>query len=116
MVTNRGVSLPAPNDSLDALSALLGEESTREIVQLYLVEFKDSLRRLESGEREDQIRIAHGLKSSSLHMGAMVLSERMGQIEERLSRVGETLGEDELASLQAEFEAVEPSLRSYAGT
>ena len=97
------------------MSALLGEESTREIVQLYLVEFEDSIRRLESGERDDQIRIAHGLKSSSLHMGATVLSAKMGQIEERLARSGETLGEDELAAVQAEFEVVAPSLRSYAG-
>jgi hypothetical protein len=108
------VSLPAPNDSLDALSALLGDESTREIVQLYLVEFKDSLHRLGTGEREDQIRIAHGLKSSSLHMGAKALSVRMAQIEERLSRDGETLGEEELAHVLAEFQAIEPSLRSYA--
>lgn len=108
------MSLPAPNDSLDALSALLGVESTREIVQLYLVEFTDSLRRLGTGEREDQIRIAHGLKSSSLHMGATALSEKMGRIEERLSRAGETLSADELAAVQAEFEAFAPSLRSYA--
>ena len=115
MGRNHGVSLPAPNESLDALSALLGAESTREIVQLYLVEFQDSLRRLETGEREDQIRIAHGLKSSSLHMGATALSEKMGHIEERLSRAGETLGEDELAAVRAEFQTVEPGLRSYAG-
>jgi HPt (histidine-containing phosphotransfer) domain-containing protein len=110
------VSLPAPNDSLGALASLLGDESTREIVKLYLTEFRESLLRLGNGDREDQIRIAHGLKSSSLHMGASALSERMGHIEDRLSQAGETLGAEELAAVKAEFEAVEPALRSYAET
>jgi HPt (histidine-containing phosphotransfer) domain-containing protein len=110
------VSSPPPNEAIEALSSVLGDDATREIVRLFLHDFPESARRLGAGAREDQVRIAHGLKSSSLHMGATELSERMAAIEKRLaSGDAEALGPGELEGAMAQFRAIEPGLRKYAG-
>jgi HPt (histidine-containing phosphotransfer) domain-containing protein len=109
------VSTLPPNEAIEALAAVLGDEDTREIVRVFLDDFPDSARLLGTSGREDQRRIAHGLKSSALHMGAKGLSERMAAIEESLSRDGETLAPGELEAAIADFGAVEPELRRYAG-
>ncbi len=109
------MSQQPPNDSVDALSAVLGEEATKEIVRLYLSSFPETLRNLVDGTREDQLRLIHGIRSSSLHMGATDLSERLGMIEERLVKGDATLTQEDLDSIEAGYGAVEPALRLYGG-
>jgi hypothetical protein len=107
------MSQQPPNDSVDALSAVLGEEATKEIVRLYLSSFPETLRNLVDGSREDQLRLVHGIKSSSLHMGATELSERLAMIEERLIKGDSSLTQEDLDSIEAGYAAVEPALRVY---
>jgi hypothetical protein len=109
------LSTPPPNEALKDLASLLGEEATREIVRLFLNDFPASVRSLASSGRVEQMRIAHGLKSSALHMGATGLSERMGAIEERLATPGETIGAGDLLEAVADFEAFASDLQKYAG-
>jgi len=107
---------PPPNEALESLASVIGEDSTREIVRLFLEDFPQSVRRLGSGSREEQVRVAHGLKSSALHMGATGLSQRMAAIERKLSSTSEALSNEEVSAAVAEFEALEPGLRGYAGS
>jgi HPt (histidine-containing phosphotransfer) domain-containing protein len=109
------VSPPPPNSAISELAAVLGDEATREVVRLFLSEFPGSIRTLGKGSREEQVRVAHGLKSSALHMGAKLLSERMAGIEARLDTPGETISGADLAGAIAEFGAIAPLLRKYAG-
>jgi hypothetical protein len=48
-------------------------------------------------------------------MGAQQLSERVAALEDRLGRQGLNLEPADLPALQADFDAVAPSLRTYAG-
>jgi HPt (histidine-containing phosphotransfer) domain-containing protein len=105
-----------PNDAIEALASVLGDDATREIVRLFLQDFPESVGRLGAGDREEQARIAHGLKSSALHMGADGLSQCMAEIERKLTKTREELRPDEIEQAVAHFEAVEPELRDYAGT
>jgi HPt (histidine-containing phosphotransfer) domain-containing protein len=107
------VQLP-PNDAIRELATVLGEDAAREIVRLFLEDFPVSMDRLGGSGSLDQHRIAHGLKSSALHMGAAALSERMAAIEKRLSLPGERISPEEIAAVRADFEAVAPALRQYA--
>ncbi len=109
------MSEPPPNEALKDLAALLGEEATREIVRLFLQTFPESMRSLAGCSRDEQMRIAHGLKSSALHMGAPGLSERMRVMEEKLGRPGESIGPEEIGEAAADFEAFAGGLRRYAG-
>jgi HPt (histidine-containing phosphotransfer) domain-containing protein len=109
-----GVSQP-PNEAIKALEDVLGNDSTREVVRLFLHDFPESIRRIGAAGREDQMRIVHGLKSSSLHMGATVLSDRLASLEEKLEAQGETLSPDDLQPAIGDFGAVSASLRAYAG-
>jgi HPt (histidine-containing phosphotransfer) domain-containing protein len=97
------------------MESVLGDESTREIVRLFLRDFPESMARLASGTREEQVRIVHGLKSSSLHMGATALSELMASLEERLTGHGGDLLQEDLDAAEARFEAAAGGLRKYAG-
>ncbi|HEY5228604.1 MAG TPA: Hpt domain-containing protein [Opitutaceae bacterium] len=110
------MSVAPPNDSVEALAAVLGEDSAKEIVRLYLSSFPETLRALIDGSREDQLRLVHGVKSSSLHMGATELSERLALIEGRLIKGDETLTQDDLAAIEAGYNAVEPALRIYGSS
>jgi hypothetical protein len=109
------VSPPPPNNAISELAAVLGDEATREVVRLFLDDFPVSIGRLEKGAREDQVMIAHGLKSSALHMGAMDLSRRMAELELRLGKPGKTLSGSDLEGAMSDFGAVAPLLRQYAG-
>jgi HPt (histidine-containing phosphotransfer) domain-containing protein len=109
------VSQQPPNDTVDALSAVLGEDATREIVRLYLSTFPETLRSLVDGSREDHLRLIHGIKSSSLHMGATELSERLAEIEDKLIKGDGALSQQDLDSIEVGFTAVEPALRRYGG-
>ena len=115
MAAIAGLSPPPPNNSIRELSAVLGDDATREIVRLFLNDFPVSIRGLETGTRENQLMIAHGLKSSALHMGADSLSVRMAALESRLDTPGETISAAELVAALADFEDIAPSLRQYAG-
>ena len=92
----------------------MGDDATREIVRLFLEDFPQSVARLSGGSRDEQHRIAHGLKSSALHMGARALSERMARIEALLGTEGGAVGKAEIAAAVVDFEAVAPALRAYA--
>jgi HPt (histidine-containing phosphotransfer) domain-containing protein len=105
---------PPPNEAIQALADVMGDDATREIVRLFLADFPVSIRKLEGSGRDEQLRIAHGLKSSALHMGAMELSARMAEAEDRLSGPGEPLAPEDFAAAVADFEALAPALKAYA--
>jgi HPt (histidine-containing phosphotransfer) domain-containing protein len=105
---------PPPNDAVAALEDVLGPESAREIVGLFLKDFPDSVRLLASEGHGEQLRIVHGMKSSARHMGAAALAARMAGLEARLHGGQDTLGHADLAGAIADFGIVEPSLRRYA--
>ena len=109
------LSAPPPNNSIRELEAVLGGEATRDLVRLFLAEFPVSVRGLESGGRRDRMMVAHGLKSSALHMGAATLSGRMAALESRLDTPGGTVTEEDIAGALADFEGIAPGLRLYAG-
>ena len=109
-----GLSLPPPNLALKDLSSLVGEDAAREIVTLFLNSFPESMRSINVSSRPDQMRIAHGLKSSALHMGALALSERIGEIENKLAQPGVTLAQGDLEPAIAEFDDFAGDLRKYA--
>jgi HPt (histidine-containing phosphotransfer) domain-containing protein len=106
---------PPPNPALGELAAVIGDEAAREIVRLFLDDFPGSVSRLGEGASEEQHRVAHGLKSSALHMGATALSARMAEIERVLGRPGGAVGPEQIAAAVADFEAAAPELRRYAG-
>jgi Hpt domain len=97
------------------MAEVLGEDSTKEIVRLFLSSFPETLRGLVDGTREEQLRLVHGVKSSSLHMGATELSDRLAGLEERLTRNDGTLTQEDLSAISADYEAIEPALRRYGG-
>ena len=107
------MSQPPPNDSLRDLSSLLGDEATKEIVQVFLADFPATIEKMTTSGPEDQLRLAHSLKSSALHMGSMGLSRRMGELEDRLSRQGGAVAPGELAEAMSDFEAFAVALRRY---
>jgi len=111
-----GVSQSPPNEAIKALEDVLGDEATREVVRLFLHDFPESIRRIGSAGREDQMRIVHGLKSSALHMGATELSEKLASLEEILGAPGETLLPEDLSPAIADFGGASAALRKYAGT
>ncbi|HEY1848692.1 MAG TPA: Hpt domain-containing protein [Opitutaceae bacterium] len=106
---------PAPNAAIGALEKTLGAESTRELVRLFLTEFQDSIRAMRTAAPEEQLRLAHGMKSSARHMGADGLSMRMAALEARLLAKGAAIDQDDLGNAARDFGAVEPALRKYAG-
>ena len=106
---------PPPNNSIRELEAVLGGEATRELVRLFLKEFPESVRGLAQGGQRERMMVAHGLKSSALHMGAAKLSGRMAVLEHRLDTPGGTVSEDDLGGALVDFEEVAPALRLYAG-
>jgi Hpt domain len=110
------VSAVPPNDSVEALAAVLGEDAAKEIVRLYLSSFPETLRNLIDGTREDQLRLVHGVKSSSLHMGATELSDRLALIEEKLIKGDGTLTQDDLSAIESGYGAIEPALKVYGSS
>ncbi|HND60384.1 MAG TPA: Hpt domain-containing protein [Opitutaceae bacterium] len=107
-------SVPPPNDAIAELSSSLGDESARELVDIFLNNFPNVLNDLSTGDREQRRRAAHSLKSSSHIVGADGLSKLMAALEARLSQpVGEVTAAD-VESTVGEFERVAVSLRAYA--
>jgi len=108
------MSQQAPNEALRDLSALVGDAAAKEIVQVFLDDFPVALRSLGAGNPDEQLRAAHGLKSSARHMGADALSRRMAELEERLATTGGTVTAEDLSGARAEFEGFAAALRAYA--
>jgi hypothetical protein len=109
------LSLNPPNDSIRDIEAVLGDDATREIVRLFLADFPSSILKLGRAGREEKVMIAHGLKSSALHMGALKLSRRMAGLESRLDTPEGEISPEELVAAIGEFEEVAPALRKYSG-
>jgi HPt (histidine-containing phosphotransfer) domain-containing protein len=105
---------PPPNQALADLAQLVGDDAAKEIVRLFLQSFPESIRELRASGRPDQMRIAHGLQSSALHMGAARLAQRIGEVEAKLAESPGTLDPGDLAPATAEFESFAAALRQYA--
>lgn len=108
------MSTPPPNSSLAELSEVLGTENVRTLVRTFLRDFPVSIRDLAAGNRKDQHRYAHSMKSNARLMGALDLSRRMAEIEERLtSETGTACTPADIAAITAEYEAVAGPLRDF---
>jgi HPt (histidine-containing phosphotransfer) domain-containing protein len=107
---------PPPNAALADLAAVLGDDNVRTLVRTFLRDFPISHKELGGGERANRHRVAHSMKSSSRLMGAMTLSQRMAELEGRLSEEnGKDVTPEDLASISAEFEAFAGPLRKFVG-
>jgi HPt (histidine-containing phosphotransfer) domain-containing protein len=105
---------PPPNDALAELAAVLGTDNVRALVRTFLREFPASFEQLRGGERRNRHRIAHSMKSNSRIMGAYALSERMREIEARLSEEnGDDITNEDLKQISADFESIAPTLREF---
>jgi len=106
--------VPPPNSAIAELASSLGEDSARELVDMFLISFAAVLNDLQSPDREERKRAAHSLKSSSRIVGATVLSDQMAVLEARLMNTdGDILPKDITATV-AEFERIAAALRPYS--
>jgi HPt (histidine-containing phosphotransfer) domain-containing protein len=107
---------PPPNAALADLAAVLGDDNVRTLVRTFLREFPLSHQELGGGQRTNRHRIAHSMKSSARLMGATALSQRMAELEGRLSEEnGKDVTPGDLANISAEFEAFAGPLRKFVG-
>lgn len=107
---------PPPNKALADLAAVLGEDNVRTLTRTFLRDFPLSLKELEGGERQNRHRIAHSMKSSARLMGVQHLSERMAEIEQRLSaNTARDVTPEDLAAIAAEFEEAAGPFRKFVG-
>lgn len=105
--------VPPPNSAIAELSSALGEESARELVEMFLSNFQTVLGELNSGDREQRRRAAHSLKSSSHIVGANVLSGRMAELEARLAQPSGEVSHDDITATIAEFDRVATQMRAF---
>jgi len=71
---------------------------------------------LTAPEHRDRQRAAHSMKSNSRLMGALQLSARLAEIEDRLERDKDAvIAAEEISKIAAEFDAIAGPLRSFAG-
>jgi HPt (histidine-containing phosphotransfer) domain-containing protein len=103
-----------PNPSLQVLVSTLGEEDARKLVRMFLADFPSMLEKLGKSERTESQRVAHSLKSSAHHMGALALSRRLAKLEERLGQPEASVTHDDLAGLALDFDRAVGPLRLYA--
>lgn len=107
---------PPPNHALAELAAVLGDDNVRTLVRTFLRDFPVSFQQLSGGDRQNRHRIAHSMKSNSRLMGAMALSQRMAEIEARLSEEnGRDITPEDLQKISADFEAIAGPLRTFVG-
>ena len=107
----------APNEVLAELASVLGVENVQTLVRTFLSDFPVSFQELTKGDRKNQHRVAHSLKSNSRLMGATALSEALAELEQRLeSADGAAVTADDLAAIRAEFERIADPLRTFVGT
>ena len=107
-------SVPPPNNAIAELSSGLGEDSARELVEMYLTNFQTVLGELNTGDREQRRRAAHSLKSSSHIVGASSLSSRMAALEARLAQADGAVTPEDITDTITEFDRVAVSLRAFA--
>jgi HPt (histidine-containing phosphotransfer) domain-containing protein len=106
--------VPPPNSAIAELSEALGDESARELVDMFLNNFQNVIKELNSGDQDQRRRAAHSLKSSSHIVGASGLSTRMAALEARLAQPGGEVTHDDLTGTIEEFERVSGTLRAYS--
>jgi len=106
--------VPPPNSAIAELSSSLGEDSARELVEMFLNSFAAILRDLNGPDREQRKRAAHSLKSSARIVGAGVLANRMAELEARLTNTTGDVTKEDLAATVEEFERVAIGLRAFA--
>ena len=107
---------PPPTNALAELAAVLGEDNVRTLVRTFLRDFPVSFKQLGGADRPTRHRIAHSLKSNSRLMGALALSQRMAEIELRLSEDnGRDITAEDLKAIAEEFEAAAGPLREFVG-
>ena len=92
----------------------LGEESARELAEMFLTTFPAVLRDLNAGTREERKRAAHSLKSSARIVGATTLSSRMSDLEARLTHTQGDITPEDITATVADFERLAVGLRAYA--
>lgn len=105
-----------PNRAIADLVDILGTIDAQEVVRTYLKEFDTVIRALATGDRQSQHRLAHSLKSSARHMGAMHLSQRLATLEARLRQPDGALTHDDLQAVTEEFERSAGALRTFAAS
>jgi HPt (histidine-containing phosphotransfer) domain-containing protein len=108
-------SSPPPNEALAELAEVLGDDNVRTLVRTFLRDFPVSFSELKNGDRQNQHRVAHSMKSNSRLMGALELSQRMAKLEAHLENEGATVSAQELTEISAEFEAIAVPLRAFVG-
>ena len=106
--------VPPPNSAIAELVSALGEDSARELAEMFLTSFEAVLRNLNAGDREERKRAAHSLKSSARIVGASALSNRMAELESRLTNTAGDVTPEDLAGTIEEFERIAIPLRAYA--
>lgn len=105
---------PPPTTALAELAAVLGDDNVRTLVRTFLRDFPISFSELSGGDRSNRHRLAHSMKSNSRLMGALALSQRMAELEERLSgEDGRDITPQDLAKISADFEAIAAPLRKF---
>jgi HPt (histidine-containing phosphotransfer) domain-containing protein len=106
--------VPPPNSAMAELASALGDESARELAEMFLTSFEAVLRDLNAGDREQRRRAAHSLKSSSRIVGASALSSRMSDLEARLTNTTDDITPEDIVATLADFERIAVLLRAYA--
>lgn len=107
---------PPPTEALAELASVLGEDNVRTLVRTFLRDFPVSLHDLGRGDRKQRHRLAHSMKSNSRLMGALDLSQRMAEIETRLTaETGPDVSPEDIAAISSDFEAVARPLRAFVG-
>jgi CheY-like chemotaxis protein len=110
---------PSALDNIRALDDGSGDSLLDEIIQIYLHEAPQDLRRLKAALAAGQLaelgRIAHGLKSASFNVGAIPMGELCRRLE-RLGKAGEAHGAAELmGAIEPMFGQVLELLRAHMG-
>ncbi|MBI5693948.1 MAG: Hpt domain-containing protein [Verrucomicrobia bacterium] len=107
---------PPPNETLAELAEVLGVDNVRTLARTFLRDFPISIRDLAAGDRKNQHRYAHSMKSNARLMGAHDLSRRMAEIELRLmDDKGAACSQAEIAAIAEEYERVAAPLRKFVG-
>jgi HPt (histidine-containing phosphotransfer) domain-containing protein len=106
--------VPPPNSALEELAEALGEESARELAEMFLTSFPAVLQDLGAADREQRKRAAHSLKSSARIVGATLLSNRMAELESRLTNTPADITPADLTATVADFEQIAIELRAYS--
>ena len=96
------------------LASALGDQSARELAEMFLTTFEAVLRDLNAGDHDQRKRAAHSLKSSSRIVGATALSARMSELEARLTHTDGKVTQEDIMATLADFERIAVSLRAYA--